>query len=80
MFKVTPGEPEYEAPAAQQAAESVATTGIIMLIVGIGLTGASSQAWGLINGLQIVVHMPMILLASFPETAQVIFDKLIDIA
>jgi hypothetical protein len=51
-----------------------------MLIVGIGLTGASSQAWGLINGLQIVVHMPMILLASFPETAQVIFDKLIDIA
>ena len=43
------------------------------------MAGALSQVWGLINGLQLFVHIPLFQL-SLPANAQVIVDELITIA
>jgi hypothetical protein len=44
------------------------------------LTGALSQVWGLINGLQLIVHLPLVAKATFPHMTKEIFDVIITIA
>ena len=65
---------------AAAAGESVIASAITSTIMGIAIGGASSQVWGLINGLQLVVHLPLVMNAKFPEVAHIVFDKLIVIA
>jgi hypothetical protein len=43
------------------------------------MNGALSQIWGLINGLQLLVHMPLFHVY-IPKVAMELVEKLIDIA
>ena len=43
------------------------------------MAGALSQVWGLINGLQLFVHMPLFQL-SLPANAKLLVDEMITIA
>ena len=45
---------------ASAAGESLIAYTITSFIMGIAIGGASSQVWGLINGLQLVVHLPLV--------------------
>jgi len=49
-----------------QMGQSALATSITTVVLTTAMTGASSQVWGLINGLQLVVHLPLIKLATFP--------------
>lgn len=69
-YKITiPEKPVVESITLAAAGESAATSGVTTLIMTTALTGASSQVWGLINGLQLVVHLPLVMEAAFPDFA-----------
>ena len=62
---------------AVQAASTVALVGTS--ISQILLAGSLAQLWGLINGLQIIVHLPLIHV-DFPKNAGILVSKIIGIA
>lgn len=64
-----------------QTAEALGTvTTITTIILTTMLTGALSQVWGLINGLQLIVHLPLIAKAVFPEFTDFMFALIIQVA
>lgn len=55
-------------------------TTLATMIVSTTMTGALSQVWGLINGLQLIVHLPLVAQATFPEFTNDVFLVIISIA
>ena len=55
-----------------------AATGASM-IIKVAMKGALSQVWGLINGMQMIVHVPLFNVR-FSQTATSITSVLIDVA
>ena len=55
-------------------------TTLAAMIMSTTLTGALSQVWGLINGLQLIVHLPLVAKAEFPSFTDAIFEMIINIA
>ena len=55
-------------------------TTIMTMVLSTMLTGALSQVWGLINGLQLIVHLPLVGKATFPVMTDQIFEIIIAIA
>ena len=62
----------------QDAAVAAATavTGLLRML----MVGALSQLWGLINGLSLMVHLPLIKNLQIPEQTHLALSWLIEIA
>ena len=58
---------------------AAAATGATILLRTV-LVGALSQLWGLINGLSLFVHLPMIAFVEIPELSRGILSQLIEVA
>ena len=63
---------------AQSASATASAVTIVALVINIALSGAMSQVWGMINGLQMFVYMPLFQI-EFPEVSLNIVEGLITI-
>lgn len=78
--------PTLQAEVSAHAAQAVSAAGkstqaatAATLGVNIALSGAMSQVWGMINGMQLMVHLPLFDV-SFPPLSQSMVENLITIA
>ena len=63
-----------------QAVGGITTaTTIVIVILSTVLTGVLSQLWALINGLQLIVHLPLIAAANFPGPCLMTMNELINV-
>ena len=58
---------------------AAAATGATVLLRTV-IVGALSQLWGLINGLSLFVHLPMIAMVEIPDLSKDILGQLIEVA
>jgi len=66
----------------ETAAQSTQAAAAATLVSNVIMSGAMSQVWGMINGLQIIVYLPMfaIIPRDFPSLTIMMIGNLIDIA
>ena len=62
------------------ATESAQVTTLAAIVISTVVTGSLSQLWGLINGLQLVVHLPLVGKTEYPGITQEIIEKIVTVA
>ena len=70
------GNIEQVAAAVTQASTAVVASTMVLQTL---MAGTLAQVWGMINGLQLVVHLPLINVF-FPQNAFIIVDKILMVA
>ena len=55
-------------------------TTLAAIVISTVVTGSLSQLWGLINGLQLVVHLPLVGKTEYPGITQEIIEKILTVA
>jgi len=71
-----------KAAAEQAGAAASAVTGGVAIFAGVGqilLSGALAQIWGMINGLQVFVHMPVFAI-DLPSTSMIVVKSILSVA
>jgi len=67
------------AAAAEAAGAATEAATLVALGVNISLSGAMAQVWGMINGMQIFINLPLFQV-EFPELSFSMIDSIINIA
>lgn len=67
---------EGQADSVQGSSSAVMSTN---LVINVALSGSLAMLWGLINSLQIIAHMPLLVI-KFPINANVFYQMLLTLA
>ena len=81
MTKQVPPGGTVEAVKTIAKASQVATTSAVIgsTLLNVVMSGALSQVWGMINGMQVMVHLPS-LAVNFPGNAMIVVEQILVIA